>query len=147
MMILLPTACWMIGVSGWKLNHSVTLMASLPTAGVMVLQPGPGAGKVPSPPRGPFGVPLPAVLGSVMKIHPVFGAGTAGEPCGTPPLGSGPLGQAGLLARFMITAWPAMAVATSVSDGHWCGCPFASTKYDARTATRAPSLAACCRVM
>src|SRR5438094_4247830 len=70
MMIRLPTTCWISGVSGWKLNQSVTLMASLPTAGVIVLHPGPGAGRVPRPPRGPFGTPLPAAVGSVMKNPP-----------------------------------------------------------------------------
>src|SRR2546428_9469313 len=124
MMIRLPTACWIRGVSGWKLNQSVTLMASLPTAGVIELHPGPGAGRVPRPPRGPLGVPLPAVLGSVMKIHPVFEAGLDGDPWGMPPFGSGPLGQAGLLARVMITAWPEIAFATSVSGGHLCLLPF-----------------------
>src|SRR5260370_24743561 len=115
MMILLPTACWMIGVRGWKLNHSVTLMASLPTAGVMALQPGPGAGSVPSPPRGPFGTPLPAVLGSVMKIQPVFAGGSDGDPTGLPPFGIGPLGHG--LARFSVTAWACTALATSASGG------------------------------
>src|SRR5689334_24471922 len=113
MMIWLPTACWMIGVSGWKLNHSVTLMASLPTAGVIVLQPGPGAGSVPSPPRGPLGTPLPAALGSVMKIQPVFDGGSWGEPTGLPPLGIGPLGHG--LASTSVTAWTWTAVATSAS--------------------------------
>src|ERR1051326_100445 len=145
MMILLPTACWMIGVRGWKLNQSVTLIASLPTAGVMVLHPGPGAGKVPRPPRGPLGVPLPAALGSVMKIHPVFEGGTDGEPTGLPPFGIGPLGHG--LARFSVTACCCTAAATSASVGHWCVEPLGSMKYEARTATRAPSLAACCRVM
>src|SRR5260370_12022269 len=108
MMILLPTACWMIGVSGWKLNHSVTLMASLPTAGVIVLQPGPGAGSVPSPPRGPFGTPLPAVLGSVMKIQPVLEGGSDGDPTGLPPFGIGPLEHR--LPRFSVSpcACPAL---------------------------------------
>src|SRR5713101_9408220 len=116
MMILLPTACWMIGVSGWKLNHSVTLMASLPTAGVIVLQPGPGAGSVPSPPRGPLGTPLPAVLGSVMKIQPEFEGGSDGEPAGMPPFGMGPLGHG--LARTSVTACASTALATSASVGH-----------------------------
>src|SRR5256885_4929102 len=102
MMTLLPTACWMIGVSGWKLNHSVTLMASLPTAGVMVLQPGPGAGKVPSPPRGPLGVPLPAVLGSVMKIQPVLDGGREAQPTGVPPVGIGPVRHR--VGRVSVTA-------------------------------------------
>src|SRR5216110_2035732 len=117
MMILFPTACWMSGVSGWKLNQSVTLMASLPTAGVIVLQPGPGAGRTPRPPRGPFGVPLPAELGSVMKIQPVLEGGNDGEPTGLPPLGIGPLGHG--FARFSVTACCWTAVATSASVGHW----------------------------
>src|SRR2546425_10129380 len=116
MMILLPTACWMIGVSGWKLNHSVTLMASLPTAGVMALQPGPGAGSVPSPPRGPLGVPLPARVGSVMKIHPVLDGGSDGDPTGLPPFGIGPLGHG--FTRFSVTACACTALATSASVGH-----------------------------
>src|SRR5487761_717042 len=70
MIIRLPAACWINGVSGWKLNQRVTLIGSLPTAGVMALHPGPGAGSVPNPPREPFGVPLTAALGSVMKIQP-----------------------------------------------------------------------------
>src|SRR5436309_6321438 len=145
MMIRLPTACWISGVSGWKLNHRVTLIGSLPTAGVIVLHPGPGAGSVPSPPRGPFGVPLPAALGSVMKIHPLFAGGSDAEPTGLPPFGIGPLGHG--LARFSVTACAWTALATSASVGHWWVEPFGSMKYDARTATRAPSLAACCRVM
>src|SRR5437899_6828061 len=103
MTILLPTTCWMIGVSGWKLNHSVTLMGSLPTAGVMELHPGPGGGSVPRPPRGPLGTPLPAALGSVMKIQPVFEGGTTADPTGLPPLAIGPFGQG--LARTSVTAW------------------------------------------
>src|SRR5207247_10458616 len=102
MMIRLPTACWIRGVSGWKLNQSVTLMASLPTAGVIELHPGPGAGRVPRPPRGPLGVPLPAVLGSVMKNQPVLEGGSDGEPRGLPPLGTAPLGHG--VARFSETA-------------------------------------------
>src|SRR6266542_3877950 len=135
----------MIGVSGWKLNQSVTLIGSLPTAGVIVLQPGPGAGSVPRPPRGPLGVPLPAALGSVMNIQPVLEGGTWAEPTGLPPLGMGPLGHG--LARTSVTACTWTAVATSASVGHWCVEPLGSMKYDARTATRAPSFAACCRVM
>src|SRR4029077_7614626 len=115
MTILLPTTCWMIGVRGWKLNQSVTLMGSLPTAGVMVLQPGPGAGSDPRPPRGPLGTPLPAWLGSVMKIHPVFEGGSVGDPWATPPLGIGPLGHG--LARTSVTACTWTAVATSASVG------------------------------
>ena len=65
-MILLPTTCWMMGVSGWKLNHSVTLIASLPTAGVMVLQPGPGAGSNAESAARPVGC---AVAGRVLW-HP-----------------------------------------------------------------------------
>src|SRR5438309_8172902 len=103
MMILFPTACWMIGVSGWKLNQSVTLIGSLPTAGVIVLQPGPGAGRTPRPPRGPLGVPFPPGLGSVTKIHPVLEGGTCADPTGFPPLGIGPFGQG--LARTSVTAW------------------------------------------
>src|SRR5258706_14388089 len=139
----------MIGVIGWNVYQRVTLIGSLPVAGVTLLQPAPrlGGGYEPRPPRGRFGVPLPAAVGSVMKIHPVLEAGSDGEPWGTPPCGSGPLGQAGLLARFMITACPAMAFATSLSVGHWWVVPFGSMKYDARTATRAPSFAACCSVM
>src|SRR6267378_7391762 len=110
----------MIGVTGWNVYQSVTLIGSLPVAGVTLLQPAPrfGGGYEPRPPRGPLGVPLPGVLGSVMKIQPVFEAGFDGEPWGMPPLGRGPLGHAGLLARFMITAWPAIALATSLSVGH-----------------------------
>src|SRR6185312_13039466 len=135
----------MIGVSGWKLNHSVTLIGSLPTAGVMVLHPGPGAGSVPSPPRGPLGVPLPAALGSVMKIQPVLAGGTCAEPTGLPPLGMGPFGQG--LASTSVTACTCTAVATSASVGQVWVVPPGSMKYEARTATRAPSLAACCSVM
>src|ERR1051326_3749217 len=97
----------------------VTLIGSLPTAGGTLLHPAPvfGGGWVPGPPRGPFGEPLPAWLGSVMKIQPVFAAGLEGDPTGLPPLGSGPFGHAGLLARSMITACPVIALATSVSVG------------------------------
>src|SRR3979409_1148442 len=102
MITWLPTACCTRGVKGWKLYQSVTLIGSFPTAGVMALQPAPGAGRVPSPPRGPLGVPLPAALGSVMKIHPVLEAGSWVEPCGLPLLGMGPLGQG--LARVIVTA-------------------------------------------
>src|SRR5438445_8795447 len=116
MTIRLPTTCWINGVIGWKLNQSVTLIGSFPTAGVMVLQPGPGAGNVPSPPRGPLGTPLPAAVGSVMKIQPVFDGGSWGEPTGLPPLGMGPLGQG--LASTSVTAWTWTAVATSASVGH-----------------------------
>src|SRR6267143_3466949 len=127
----------MIGVTGWNVYQRVTLIGSLPTAGVTLLHPAPrfGGGYEPRPPRGPFGAPLPAVLGSVMKIHPVLAAGSDGEPCGTPPLGSGPFGQAGLLAKFMITACPWMALDTSVSVGQVWVAPVGSTKYEARTAT------------
>src|SRR6476661_8371443 len=103
MTILFPTTCWMIGVIGWKLNQSVTLIGSLPTAGVMVLHPGPGAGRVPRPPRGPLGTPLPAALGSVMNIQPVFDGGSRADPTGFPPLGMGPLGQG--FASTSVTAW------------------------------------------
>src|SRR5712691_462801 len=140
MTILLPTTCWINGVMGWKLNQSVTLMGSLPTAGVMVLQPGPGAGSVPRPPRGPLGVPFPAALGSVTNIHPVFDGGSTGEPAATPPLGMGPLGHG--FARTSLTACTWTAVATSASVGQVCVAPFKSMKYEARTATRAPSFAA-----
>src|SRR5438270_2379702 len=146
MITRLPTACWISGVSGWKLYQRVTLMASLPVAGVMALQPGPGAGSVPSPPRGPFGVPEPfAVTASVMKIHPEFAGGSCAEPTGLPLFGMGPLGHG--LARFSVTACCCTAVATSASVGHVCEPPLTSMKYDARTATRAPSLAACWSVM
>src|SRR5207245_7919152 len=111
MTILFPTTCWINGVRGWKLNQSVTLMGSFPTAGVIELQPGPGAGSVPSPPRGPLGTPLPAVLGSVTKIQPVLDAGSCAEPTGLPPLGMGPLGQG--VARTSVTACAATADATS----------------------------------
>src|SRR5439155_5893338 len=106
MTMLLPMTCWMIGVIGWNVYQRVPLIGSLPVAGVTLLQPAPrlGGEQVPRPLRGPFGDPLPAVVGSVMKIQPVFEAGFDGEPWGMPPLGSGPFGQAGLLARFMITA-------------------------------------------
>src|SRR5215467_7203649 len=137
MMIRLPTACCMSGVSGWKLNQRVTLIASLPTAGVIALQPGPGAGRTPRPPRGPLGVPLPAALGSVMKIQPVFDGGSSADPTGLPPFGIGPLGHG--FARFSVTACACTALATSASVGHWCVEPFGSMKYEARTATRAPS--------
>src|SRR5487761_153745 len=116
----------MMGVSGWKLNHSVTLIGSLPTAGVMALQPGPGAGSVPSPPRGPLGVPSPAALGSVMKIQPVFDGGSWVEPTGLPPLGIGPLGQG--LASTSVTACTCTAAATSASVGHVCVFPLGSMK-------------------
>src|SRR5712692_1265752 len=145
MMILLPRTCEMIGVSGEKLNHSVTLIGSLPTAGVIALHPGPGAGSTPSPPRGPLGVPLPAALGSVTKIQPVFVGGSWAEPTGLPPLGIGPFGHG--FARTSVTAWYWTAAATSASVGHVCDAPVGSMKYDARTATRAPSFAACCSVM
>src|SRR6476660_4594624 len=145
MTIRLPTTCWINGVIGWKLNHSVTLMGSLPTAGVMVLQPGPGAGSVPSPPRGPLGVPLPAAVGSVMKIHPVLDGGSWADPTGLPPLGIGPFGHG--FARTSVTACTWTAVATSASVGQVCVEPLGSMKYDALTATRAPSFAACCSVM
>src|SRR4029077_18898133 len=118
MTILFPTTCWIIGVIGWKLNQSVTLMGSLPTAGVMALQPGPGAGSVPSPPRGPLGTPLPAALGSVMKIQPVLLGGSCAEPTGLPLLGIGPLGHG--LARTSVTACACTALATSASVGHVC---------------------------
>src|SRR5712692_6372717 len=126
MTILLPTTCWMIGVRGWKLNQSVTLIGSLPTAGVMVLHPGPGAGSMPSPPRGPLGIPLPAVLGSVMKIHPELEGGSDGDPAGMPTFGIGPLGHG--LARTSVTAWACTALATSASVGHVWVDPFGSTK-------------------
>src|SRR5260370_36275701 len=100
MPIWLPTIGCINGVSGWKLNHKVPLIGSFPTAGVMVLHPGPGAGRMPSPPRGPLGTPLPAVLGSVMKIQPELGGGRDGEPAGTPLLGMGPLGHG--LARTSV---------------------------------------------
>src|SRR6266568_8697881 len=146
MMIRLPTTCWISGVSGWKLNQSVTLIASLPTAGVIVLQPGPGAGSEPSPPRGPLGTPVPpGVLASVMKIQPELAGGSCADPTGLPLLGIGPLGHG--LARFSVTACAWTALATSASVGHWWVEPLGSMKYDARTATRAPSLAACCSVM
>src|SRR4029077_12993500 len=111
MTILFPTTCWIIGVIGWKLNQRVTLMGSLPTAGVMALQPGPGAGSTPNPPRGPLGTPLPAALGSVMKIQPVLAGGSWGEFTGLPPFGMGPLGHG--FARTSVTAWTCTAVATS----------------------------------
>src|SRR6266852_6392212 len=113
MTILFPTTCWINGVRGWKLNHSVTLIGSFPTAGVMVLHPGPGAGSVPSPPRGPLGTPLPAWLGSVMKIQPELAGGRDGEPAGRPPFEMGPLGQG--LARTSVTACACTALATSAS--------------------------------
>src|SRR2546427_12473736 len=97
MTTLLPTACCISGVIGWNVYQSVTLIGSLPVAGVTLLHPAPmfGGGEDPRPPRGPFGVPFPAVLGSVMKIQPVLTAGFGGDPCGIPPLGRGPFGQAG----------------------------------------------------
>src|SRR6266851_3419133 len=112
----------MIGVMGWNVYQRVTLIGSLPVAGVTLLQP------EPRPPRGPLGDPLPALLGSVMKIQPVFAAGLTGEPWATPLFGSGPFGQAGLLARFMITAWPVTAFATSESVGHVWEVPLGSMK-------------------
>src|SRR5712692_11406179 len=126
MTILLPTTCWMIGVKGWKLNQSVTLIGSLPTAGVMELHPGPGGGRVPKPPRGPLGTPLPAALGSVMNIHPVFDGGSCNDPWGLPPLGMGPLGHG--LASTSVTACACTAAATSASVGHVCGVPLGSMK-------------------
>src|SRR5713226_8057482 len=137
MTILSPTTCWIIGVSGWKLYQSVTFIGSLPTAGLMSRQPGPAAGKVPSPPRGPLATtgvcpgilrpfPSPAVLGSVMKIQPELDGGSCGEPCGLPPLGMGPLGHG--LARTSVTACTCTAVATSESYGHVWVAPLGSTK-------------------
>src|SRR5260370_24387279 len=116
-------------------------MGSFPTAGVMALHQGRGAGRRPSPPRGPLGTPLPAVLGSVMKIHPEFEGGRDGEPAGTPLLGMGPLGHG--LARTSVTACACTALATSASVGQEWVEPFGSTKEEARTASRAPSLASC----
>src|SRR5260370_19583136 len=93
MTIWLPTTCCINGVSGWKLNHKVTLIGSFPTAGVMALHPGPGAGRTPSPPRGPLGTPLPAVTGAVVKIQPQVEGGK-GRAAGAPPLlWMGPLGH------------------------------------------------------
>ena len=106
----------MIGVTGWKVYQMVTLIGSLPTASTIGLQPG-LVGVEPGPPRGPLGYPLPAALGSVMNTHPVLAGGTVGDPTGLPPLGSGPFGQAGKLARFMTTACPWTAFETSVSLG------------------------------
>src|SRR2546423_8262687 len=127
MMIRLPTACWISGVSGWKLNHKVTLIASLPVAGVIVLHPGPGAGSVPRPPRGPLGVPVPPdETASVMKIQPVLDGGSWAEPTGLPLLGMGPFGHG--LARFSVTACACTAFATSASVGHWCVDPLGSMK-------------------
>src|SRR5487761_482199 len=126
MMIRFPTTSWMIGVRGWKLNHSVTLIGSFPTAGVIASQPGAGAGSVPSPPRGPLGVPSPAGLGSVMKIQPVLGGGSEDDLTGLPPLGIGPLGHG--LARFSVTACAWTAAATSASVGHVCVDPLGSMK-------------------
>src|SRR2546430_12457936 len=80
-----------------------------------------------------------------MKIQPVLAAGSDGDPRATPLFGRGPLGHAGLLARFMITAWPVMEVATSLSAGPVWAAPLGSEKEEARTAPRAPSVAACCR--
>src|SRR5260370_13924684 len=126
MTMLFPTTCCISGVRGWNVNHSVTLIGSLPTAGVMVLHPGPGAGRMPSPPRGPLGTPLPAVVGSVMKIQPELAGGSDGEPAGTPLLGMGPLGHG--LARTSVTACACTALATSASVGHEWVEPFGSTK-------------------
>src|SRR5487761_296645 len=114
----------MMGVSGWKLNQSVTLIGSLPTAGVMALQPGPGGGKTPSPPRGPLGTPSPAALGSVMKIQPVFDGGSWAEPTGFPALGIGPFGQG--LASTSVPASTWTAVAPSASVGQVCVVPLGS---------------------
>src|SRR5579859_487250 len=144
MMIRLPTTCWMIGVSGWKLNQSVTLSGWLPSAATASLQPAAG-GLYGSWPRGALGEPLPSTLGSVMKIHPVFGGGNWADPTGLPPFGIGPLGHG--LARFSVTAWAWTAAWTSAFFGQLCDEPLGSMKYEARTATRAPSLAACCSVM
>src|ERR1700681_4318155 len=107
MTILLPTTCWMIGVRGWKLNQSETLIGSLPVADLIPRHAGPGAGSVPSPPLGPFAsayvegfapttfppLPSPPMLGSVMKIQPVLEAGSCSEPTGLPPFGRGPFGH------------------------------------------------------
>src|SRR3989442_14987825 len=105
MTMLLPMTCWMIGVIGWNVYQRVTLIGSLPVAGVTLLHPAPrlGGGDEPRPPRRPFGVPLPAGLGSGVKIQPVFQAGLGGEPCGAAPLGRGAVGGAGVVGRFMIT--------------------------------------------
>src|SRR5260370_6946313 len=92
MTMLFPTTCCISGVRGWNVNHSVTLIGSLPTAGVMVLHPGPGAGRMPSPPRGPLGTPLPAVGGAGVKNQPQLAGGSGGEPAGTPLFGVGALG-------------------------------------------------------
>ena len=80
-----------------------------------------------------------------MKIQPVLDGGSDADPTGLPPLGIGPFGHG--LARFSVTACCWTAVATSASVGHWWVEPLGSMKYEARTATRAPSLAACCSVM
>src|SRR5229473_69253 len=127
MMTRLPTACWISGVSGWKLYHSVTLIGSLPDARRMSRQPGPAEGVVPSPPAGPLATttgcpgtfrpfPSPAGLGSVMKIHPVLGGGSWADPTGLPPLGMGPFGHG--FASTSVTACTCTAVATSESEGH-----------------------------
>src|SRR5712691_11194505 len=84
----------------------------------MALHPGPGGGSVPSPPRGPLGIPLPAALGSVMNIQPVLDGGTCNEPWGLPPLGMGPLGHG--LASTSVTACAWTAEATSASVGQQC---------------------------
>ena len=44
MTMLLPMTCWMIGVIGWNVYQSVTLIGSLPVAGVTLLQPAPRLG-------------------------------------------------------------------------------------------------------
>src|SRR5216684_2097576 len=117
MMIRLPTACWISGVSGWKLNQRVTLSGWLPSAATASLQPA-GGGLYGSWPRGALGEPLPSTLGSVMKIHPVFDGGSCAEPTGLPPFGIGPLGHG--LASASVTACAWIAAATSESVGQQC---------------------------
>src|SRR6266567_2294846 len=125
MTILLPTTCWIKGVSGWKLNQSVTLSGWLPSAATASLQPA-GGGFNGSWPRGALGMPLPSTLGSVMKIQPVLDGGSCDEPAGLPPLGMGPLGHG--LARTSVTAWAWTAACTSEFFGQLWELPFGSMK-------------------
>src|SRR5258708_20699789 len=128
MTILLPTTCWMIGVSGWKLNHRVTLIGSFPVASLIQSHPA-AVTNEPSPPLGPFAttagtpgklspLPSPAGLVSVMKIHPLLDGGSCSEPTGLPPWGIGPLGHG--LASTSVTAFAWIAAATSESVGQQC---------------------------
>src|SRR5256885_3500937 len=102
MTMLLPMTCWMIGVIGWNVYQRVTLIGSLPEAGVTLLHPAPrlGGGYEPKPQRGPFADPLSAVLGSELKIQLAIEADFDGRPSRVSPLGSSPIRPAWLSASF-----------------------------------------------